>query len=121
MLSHIPPLAALRAFEATARLGGFARAAAELCVSTSAVSHQIRGLEETLGVRLLDRSTGTGGVSVTEAGQRMLPAASGALSLLHDACSDIRGTTRQLMVSANLPFSAMWLDHEAFGLLHPNA
>lgn len=59
----LPPLAALRAFEATARLGGLARAAAALNVSTSAVRHQIRGLEESLGVRLLERSTGVASVS----------------------------------------------------------
>lgn len=68
----LPPLAALRAFEATARLGGLARAAAALNVSTSAVSHQIRGLEESLGVRLLERSTGVGGVRVTLAGTKLL-------------------------------------------------
>jgi LysR family transcriptional regulator, glycine cleavage system transcriptional activator len=64
----LPPLAALRAFETTARLGGLARAAAALNVSTSAVSHQIKGLEESLGVRLLERSTGVGGIRVTAAG-----------------------------------------------------
>jgi Bacterial regulatory helix-turn-helix protein, lysR family len=56
----LPPLAALRAFETTARLGGLARAAAALNVSTSAVSHQIKGLEKGLGVRLLDRGTSAG-------------------------------------------------------------
>jgi LysR family glycine cleavage system transcriptional activator len=108
-MSSIPPLTALRAFEATVRLGGFARAAAELNVSTSAVSHQIRGLEESLGVQLLERSTGTGGIRLTPAGSRLLPATSGALSLLEDACSDIRGTAKRLTVSANAPFSALWL------------
>src|SRR6516164_7125070 len=98
----LPPLAALRAFEATARLGGFARAAATLNVSTSAVSHQIRGLEKSLGVRLLERSTGAGGVRVTSVGARLLAAASGALALLEDACEDIRGTTKRLTVSANV-------------------
>ncbi len=91
------------------RLGGFARAAAELNVSTSAVSHQIRGLEDTLGVRLLERSTGIGGIRLTAAGASLLPAASGALSLLEDACSEIKGVARRLTVSANAPFSAMWL------------
>ncbi|MGM3031576.1 LysR family transcriptional regulator, partial [Bacillus cereus group sp. BC34] len=69
-MSHLPPLSALRAFEAAVRLGGFARAAAELNVSTSAVSHQIRALEESLGARLLERSTGLGGISLTPAGAR---------------------------------------------------
>jgi len=108
-MADIPPLPAVRAFEAAARLGGFARAAAELNVSTSAVSHQIRGLEQSLGARLLERSTGAGGVSVTPAGQRLLAAAVEALGLLQDACGDIRGAPRRLTVSANLPFSAMWL------------
>jgi LysR family transcriptional regulator, glycine cleavage system transcriptional activator len=117
----LPPLAALRAFEATARLGGLARAAAALNVSTSAVSHQIRGLEESLGVRLLDRGTGVGGVRVTLAGSKLLVAASGALTLLEDACSDIRGTTKQLTVSANVSLSTMWLAHRLadFSALHP--
>jgi LysR family glycine cleavage system transcriptional activator len=108
-MSNIPSLTALRAFEAAVRLGGFARAAAELNVSTSAVSHQIRGLEDTLGVRLLERSTGIGGIRLTAAGASLLPAASGALSLLEDACSEIKGVARRLTVSANAPFSAMWL------------
>lgn len=108
-MSNIPPLPALRAFEAAVRLGGFARAAAELNVSTSAVSHQIRSLEASLGTRLLERSTGIGGIRLTPAGSSLLPAARGALSLLEEACSNIKGVARQLTVSANAPFSAMWL------------
>jgi LysR family transcriptional regulator, glycine cleavage system transcriptional activator len=106
----LPPLAALRAFETTARLGGFARAAAALNVSTSAISHQIKGLEESLGVRLLERSTGVGGIRVTPAGAKLLTACSNALALLEDACSDIRGTAKKcLTVSANVSLSTMWL------------
>jgi LysR family transcriptional regulator, glycine cleavage system transcriptional activator len=121
-MSRFPPLPALRAFEAAVRLGGFARAASELNVSTSAVSHQIRALEELLGARLLERSTGLGGIRVTPAGARLLPAASSALSLIGDACDDIRGTARQLTVSANAPFSSMWLARRLaqFSSLHPD-
>lgn len=118
----LPPLAALRAFEATARLGGFARAAAELNVTTSAVSHQIRGLEEGLGVRLLERSIGAGGVRVTPAGATLLTATNGALALLEDACTEIRGTgKRRLIVSANVSLSTMWLARRLaeFSALHP--
>jgi LysR family transcriptional regulator, glycine cleavage system transcriptional activator len=117
----LPPLAALRAFEATARLGGLARAAASLNVSTSAVSHQIKGLEESLGVRLLERSTGVGGIRVTLAGTKLLTAATSALALLEDACSEIRETTRQLTVSANVSLSTMWLARRLadFSALHP--
>jgi len=120
-MSAIPPLAALRAFEAAARLGGFARAATALNVSTSAVSHQMRGLEESLGVRLLERSTGVGGVRITPAGARLLAAASSALALLEDACSEIRGTSKLLTVSANVSLSTMWLARRLaeFSAFHP--
>lgn len=117
----LPPLAALRAFEATVRLGGLARAAAELNITTSAVSHQLRALEESLGTRLLERSTGAGGTRVTSAGAKLLAAASGAISLLEDACADIRGTTKRLTVSANVPLSTMWLARRLaeFSTLYP--
>jgi LysR family glycine cleavage system transcriptional activator len=52
----LPPLNALRAFEAAARLGSFTRAARELHVTPAAISHQVRGLEEYLGVRLFRRT-----------------------------------------------------------------
>jgi len=53
----LPPLTALRAFEAAARLSSFTRAARELHVTPAAVSHQIRGLEKYLGVTLFRRTT----------------------------------------------------------------
>ncbi len=117
----IPPLPALRAFEAVARLGGFARAATELNVSTSAISHQIRGLEDSLGVRLLERSPGAGGVNVTPAGERLLGATREALVVLQDVCSEIRGTPRPLTISANPSFSTMWLARRLaeFSARHP--
>lgn len=60
----------LQAFVVVARERSFTRAAAQLGVSQSALSHTIRGLEERLGIRLLDRTTR--GVSPTEAGERLL-------------------------------------------------
>ncbi|MCJ2049983.1 LysR family transcriptional regulator [Methylobacterium sp. J-070] len=120
-MAHIPPLAALSAFEATVRLGGFARAAAELNVSTSAVSHRIRALERDLGARLLERSTGIGGIQVTPAGARLLPAVERALLALENACTEIKGIKNRLTVSANLPFSTMWLPRRLadFAKVHP--
>ncbi|WP_288349952.1 LysR family transcriptional regulator [uncultured Thalassospira sp.] len=50
----LPPLAALRAFEAAARHQSFKKAAGEIAVTPTAISHQIRLLEEALGVRLFD-------------------------------------------------------------------
>ena len=120
-MTDIPPLPSLRAFEAAARLGGFARAAAALHVSTSAISHQIRGLEARLGARLLERSTGAGGVSITPAGQRLLAVAAPALASLQAVCDDLRGTPAKLTVAANAPFSALWLARRLaeFSSLHP--
>ncbi|HWK45109.1 MAG TPA: LysR family transcriptional regulator [Stellaceae bacterium] len=124
-MTNLPPLPALRAFEAAARLGGFARAAAELNVSTSAISHQIRGLEDSLGARLLERSTGVGGVSVTPAGMVLLRASETALQLLAEACADIRKPKRRrkLTVSANAPFSSLWLARRLaeFSMRHAGA
>jgi LysR family transcriptional regulator, glycine cleavage system transcriptional activator len=57
MPRSLPPLNSLRMFEAAARLGSFTKAARELNVTPAAVSHQIRGLEEYLGVTLFRRTT----------------------------------------------------------------
>lgn len=65
------PLGALRAFEAAARLESFRLAADELAVTPTAISHRIRELEETLGLKLFDRQVRK--VSLTVAGQRLFP------------------------------------------------
>jgi len=65
-MKRIPPIHALVAFEAAVRLGGFAQAATELCITPSAVSHRIRQLEEHLGTRLFERTPT--GVRLTTAG-----------------------------------------------------
>ena len=70
-MRRLPPLAALRAFEAAARHLSFKRAAEELLVTPTAVSHQIRLLEETMGLRLFERRTRQ--VVMTEAAQRLYP------------------------------------------------
>lgn len=68
---RLPPLAALRAFEAAARHLSFRRAADELAVTPTAISHQIRLLEETLGLALFARHVRR--VALTEAGFRLYP------------------------------------------------
>src|SRR5688500_761890 len=55
MLRKLPPLNALKAFEAAARHESFTRAAAELFVTQGAVSHQVKALEEVLGLKLFNR------------------------------------------------------------------
>jgi len=72
MFARLPPLPALRAFEAAARLGSFKAAAEELFVTPTAISHQIRSLESTLGVGLFERRTRS--VALTEVGRSLAPA-----------------------------------------------
>lgn len=81
------PLPDLISFATVARLRSFRRAAAELGVSPSALSHALRGLEERLGVRLLNRTTRS--VTPSEAGQRLLARLSPALRDIDDALEDI--------------------------------
>jgi DNA-binding transcriptional LysR family regulator len=68
--NRLPPIHALAAFESAARLGGFAQAAAELCITPSAVSHRVRVLEELWGEQLFERSPT--GVRLSAAGQSYL-------------------------------------------------
>jgi DNA-binding transcriptional LysR family regulator len=70
LFRRVPPMHALAAFEAAARLGGFAPAAEELCVTPSAVSHRIRQLERQLDTRLFERAPT--GVTLTTAGRLYL-------------------------------------------------
>ncbi len=65
------PLNALRAFEASARLGSFTKAARELCVTQAAISHHVKGLEERLGARLFHRSAR--GLMLSDEGVALLP------------------------------------------------
>ena len=71
MSRPLPPLNALRAFEASARHLSFTRAAIELCVTQAAVSHQIKEMEETLGSALFERSARQ--LRLTAFGEQCLP------------------------------------------------
>ena len=83
-MRHLPPLTAIRAFEAAARHLSFNRAAGELNVTPSAVSHQIRTLEEHFGVKLFNRLPRS--VTLTPEGREFSPAVTAALDQL-DAAS----------------------------------
>lgn len=103
------PLSALRAFEAAARLGGFAAAAEELGVSPAAITAQVKTLEAAVGVRLFER--GPRGVQLTAVGQRVRPGLSEAFDRLRDAMQDLRGSAAERKVHiATLPALAqLWL------------
>lgn len=88
MSRDLPPLNALRAFEAAARLGSVSQAAEELHVTHGAVSRQIRALEEQLELVLFVKDGR--GVKLTEAGVRLRDAASDAFERLRSVCDELR-------------------------------
>lgn len=104
-----PPLNALRAFEAAARLGGFALAAAELNVTPGAVSQHIRGLEDWLGAPLFVRRSQ--GVRLTGFGADVLPDLSAAFDAVGVAVQGMRARAPQQSVHiAALPgIAQLWL------------
>jgi LysR family glycine cleavage system transcriptional activator len=129
MTDRIPSLAALRAFAAVARHGSFARAASALHISTSAVSHQIRGLEATLGAPLLTRARNGAGhthTAVTAEGEELLRTVEATFAQLATACERVRerarGARPMLAISANGSVASLWLAPRlaAFAALHPS-
>ncbi len=109
MLYKLPPLNALRAFEAAARHLSFKLAANELGVTPGAVGQQIGRLEQTLDVRLFDRLTRS--VRLTEAGQLYVPAIRQAFAQISGATERIAPPkgVRALTVSVAPGFAAKWL------------
>ena len=105
LMRVIPPLSALLAFQRAGSLLSFRRAARDLALSPSAVSHQIRGLEERFGVRLFAR--GGRAVKLTADGERYLQSVSAALAALDEASRDLLRQARrgydELRISS-LPF-----------------
>lgn len=103
------PLTALRAFEAAARLGGFAAAAQELGVTPGAVTAHVKQLEQTLGAVLFTRTPR--GVRLTALGQQTLPAFTAAFDALGTAVGDLRSAAAPRTVHiATLPAIAqLWL------------
>lgn len=101
--NRLPPIHALAAFESAARLGGFAQAAAELCITPSAVSHRIRQLEAQLGEDLFERSPS--GVRLSPAGQRYLGGVREAFDKLADLSRQEEPPPLRLRVGAPPTFA----------------
>lgn len=99
-------LADLRFFEAVARLGGMTRAAEELHTVQSNVTARVRALEKCLGAKLFERHSG--GVTLTEAGRRLLPYAQRISRLLRDAARAARddGTPQGTLTIGSLETTA---------------
>jgi LysR family glycine cleavage system transcriptional activator len=105
----LPPLNALRAFEATARHLSFTRAADELHVTPAALSHQIKGLEEFLGLKLFHRRPRA--IELTDAGRRIYPGLHQGFVQIRQAIAslDRLRNDRVLVVSAPPGVTAKWL------------
>jgi LysR family glycine cleavage system transcriptional activator len=121
MARRLPPLNALRAFEAAARHQSFTRAAQELCVTQGAVSHQVKALEAELGIKLFNRERQR--LVITDAGREYM-------SVVRDAFDRVAAGTERLLqrqsagvltVSTSPDFAAKWLVHRLgrFAELHP--
>ena len=106
---RLPPLHALRAFEAAARLESFSRAADELHVTHGAVSHQVRALEEFLGAALFTRNGRR--VALTAEGRVFADRVRAALRDIGEAANALRRSERanRLTVSLLPSFAARWL------------
>lgn len=109
MARRLPPLNALRAFEAAARHLSFTRAADELNVTQAAVSHQVKTLEEQIGLPLFRRLNR--GLILTDEGQTLFPAVRSALDTLAEAVERVHVRTGggALTVSVLPSFAVKWL------------
>jgi LysR family glycine cleavage system transcriptional activator len=118
---RLPPLNALRAFEAAARHLNFSRAADELSVTPGAVSQQIQNLEDYVGAALFKRTPK--GLLLTDAAQTALPALREAFDRLAEAASLLTAAVdgRRLTLTAPPSFAAKWLVPRLgdFELAHP--
>ena len=121
MLRRLPPLNALKAFEAAARSESFTRAAEELNVTQGAVSHQVKALEATLGIKLFHRERQR--LAMTEAGRDYLAVVRDALDRIAVGTERLvqRQSSGVLTVSTSPDFAAKWLVHRLgrFAERHP--
>lgn len=106
---QLPPLGALRVFEAAARHLSFKRAADELALTPTAISHQVRGLEQRLGTPLFERRARQ--VQLTRAGQTLFPVVRDALDEMARTLAGLRPepTRQTITVSVTRAFAARWL------------
>jgi LysR family transcriptional regulator, glycine cleavage system transcriptional activator len=120
-MRQLPPLSALRAFEAAARHGSFKCAASELAVTPTAISHQIRSLEEYTGLVLFERKVRK--VALSEAGVQLYPVLREGFDAFEAVIMRLSQAKRraQVTISATNAFTARWLVPRAAGFrkLHP--
>lgn len=119
---HLPPLKGIIAFEVVARLGSINKAADELHVTASAVSHQITNLEGFVGRRLFERTSR--GLALTPVGERFRTDLTGALALIASAALTARSSeaVEVLRIHVSPSFASLWLMPRLSGFLaeHPD-
>lgn len=122
MLRKLPPLNALKAFEAAARHESFTRASEELFVTQGAISHQVKALESELGLKLFLREHQR--LVLTEAGRDYLAVVRDAFDRIALGTAQVlqRQDSGVLTVSTSPDFAAKWLVHRIgrFSALHPD-
>lgn len=97
----------LRGFRTAARFLSFTKAAQELSLSQSAISREVKALEDQLGAPLFTRVNRT--LRLTQAGEQLYRAASEALELIDAAAEHVAGAGRTLSITATVPFASLWL------------
>jgi len=121
-MAVLPPLNSLRAFESAGRHLSFSRAAEELSVTPGAISQQIRGLEDFLGIKLFKRRNRS--IVLTDAGQIFLPLLSDGFSSISEAVDTVRKSQcdEPLTITAPPSFTSKWLIPRLckFQSLHPD-
>lgn len=121
-MRKLPPLNALRVFDAVARNGSLSKAASELRVSPSAVSQQITNLEDWMGVRLLDRSSNQ--THLSQNGRQFSNRIKQTFDKLEQDISQLREITNEeeIRLSVLPSLASRWLIHRLpqFRTLHPN-
>ncbi|MEO6199428.1 MAG: LysR substrate-binding domain-containing protein [Sphingomicrobium sp.] len=120
-MRKLPPLAAIRAFEAAARTENFTAAAIELGMTQAAISYQVKALEDRLGAALFVRERGR--VRLTMLGARLLPTLTGAFDAIESAFAAHRQEDEALLtVTTTHTFANTWLAWRlgAFQMEHPD-
>lgn len=119
-MSKLPPLTAVRAFEAAARLGSFTKAAAELGMTQAAISYQVKLLEDRVGLPLFLRQARK--VALSEAGRKLAPQVSDAFRQLAGAFAGLRQSDANVLsVTVVNTFCTNWLVPRlgSFQMAHP--
>ena len=120
-MSRLPPLSAIRAFEAAGRHENFSRAAEELGMTQAAISYQIRQLEDRVGKPLFVREKGR--VRLSDSGRRVLPAVSSGFAGIADAFDGLREEDEDVLsIDTSVSMGATWLSARVgrFQVRHPD-